>query len=119
MDSLSLSLDRLAFVIQNTDNVSLVGFRPAEQTEKADLENGFPCGGRWAMDYVDTFHESNAYDYAKSVADGLWGTVCTDEGEILSDSLLEWNELVIDGDQYSWGRLNVTKYEQLCNEAYQ
>lgn len=118
MNSHLLFLDRLAFVVQNTDNVSLVGFRPAEDHEKADLENGFPCAGRWTMDYVDTFHESNAFDYARGIADGMWGTVCTDEGEILSDSLLEWNEMDIDGDHYSWGLLNVSKYEQLCNEAY-
>jgi hypothetical protein len=117
MNSLSF-LDRLAFVVQNSDNVSLVGFRPANPHEKADLENGFPCEGRWTMDYVDTFYDDNAFDYAKDIADGLWGTVCTDEGEIVSDSLLAWNETTIDGDHYLWGRLNVDAYTKLCDANY-
>lgn len=112
------SLERLAFVIQNPSNVSLVGFRPADDNEKADLENGFPCEGRWAMDYVDTFHEDNAFEYAKDVADGMWGTVVTDEGEIISDSLLAWNETTIDGDHYLWGRLKVDLYTKLCEDTY-
>lgn len=116
--NLPSSHDRLAFVMQNKNTVSLVGFRPSKTEEKADLENGFPCSGRWTMDYVDTFHESNAFEYARNVADGMWGTVCTDEGEILSDSLLVWTETYLDDEHFMWGLLDSSEYIKLCEQAY-
>ena len=106
--------DRLSIVMDTPNEVSLIGYRPAGDTENADLESGFPCAGRWMMDYLDVV---TSIDYAKDVADAMWGTVYFDNGEILCDDLLKWVEYNNEGDHLWWSVRDQSEYELKCEEA--
>ena len=112
--------DRLAMLVENIDNITLVGFIPANEGEPTDLESGFPCEGRWRIDYVDHFDMAeNIEEYVMSVANAMWGTVILDNGDITTDSLLTWAEITTGaGDHFFYGVRNAEAYEQACVEAF-
>jgi hypothetical protein len=111
--------DRLAIILNEADNVTLVGYRTAKDKETADLERGFPCAGRWRMDYVDNIGTyDNAVDYAQSLADALWGTIAVD-GEILVDGLLTWHQDTNAPEIALWATRDKDKYERACLDAFQ
>jgi hypothetical protein len=111
--------DRLTIIMDTEEEVSLVGYRRAEDHETADLERGFPHAGRWYLDYVDTFPMSpTSIEYAKSVADGFWGTIFLDTGEILCDDILEWVEYQHETDHIWWSVRDEDLYEAKCVEAF-
>lgn len=114
---LHVSHDRLTLIFETNGTVSLVGFRPAEDNETAELEKGFPTDGRWRMDYVDTIHGDNAFDFAQSVADAMWGTVYSDSGDIVTNSLLSWNELRVDDEHFTWAVRNKHDYDMNCEQV--
>lgn len=111
--------DRLTIVMDTDTEVSLVGYRPAKEHETADLERGFPHAGRWYLDYVDVFPAStNTIEYAKGVADGMWGTVYHDNGEVLCDDILQWHEYEHETDHIWWSVRDQDLYEAKCVEAF-
>lgn len=108
--------DRLAIVLNDDNGVTLVGYRPAHDKEKADLENGFPTTGRWFMDYVDNIGtQKNAVEWARMTADSMWGTVFTTDGEFVRDDLLDWHE----SEECHWASRNRDAYNQACLQAWQ
>lgn len=111
--------DRLSIIMDTETEISLVGYRSAEDHETADLERGFPHSGRWYLDYVDTFPASpNAIEYAKDVADGMWGTVFYDNGEVMCDDILQWHEYKHETDHIWWSVRDEDAYEAKCVEAF-
>lgn len=111
--------DRLCLIINHEDSVTLVGYHPTQQGAEADLENGFPCEGRWRMDYTDGFPAGTDVMEAMYYADAMWGTVFTDNGEVYATDLLDpWNEYKNDSDHLYWTRRNKDLYEQRCTEAF-
>lgn len=112
--------DRLAMLVENVNDITLVGFIPANENEPVDLESGFPCEGRWRIDYVDHFDMAeNIKEYVMSVADAMWGTVILDNGDITTDSLMTWAEITTGaGDHFFYGVRNAEEYEQACVEAF-
>lgn len=110
--------DRLCIVMNHPESVSLIGYAPAHKDGTADLENGFPCDGRWKMDYVDSFPAGTDPEHPQDVADSLWGTVYTDSGEVYEANILKWSEYKADDDHILWARRDKTLYEQKCVEAF-
>lgn len=112
--------DRLAIILNEQDNVTLVGYRLAKDNEPADLEKGFPCDGRWRMDYVDNIGTSlYGQDYAQNLADAMWGTISNGNGEVIRDDLLTWHNDSPDMSITSWATRDKDVYSRACLDAFQ
>lgn len=112
--------DRLAIILNEQDNVTLVGYRLAKDNEPADLEKGFPCDGRWRMDYVDNIGTSlYGQDYAQNLADAMWGTVFGNKGAVMTDGLLTWHDQSLDPSIVSWATRDKERYYRACLDAFQ
>jgi len=114
-----MQYDRLCLIVNHKDSLTLVGYHPTRDGEKSDLDSGFPCAGRWHMDYTDGFPAGTAVEHAMDYATALWGTVFTDEGEVYADDILEdWSEYKAGYDHLYWARRDKDLYEQKCVEAF-
>lgn len=115
-----MASDRLVIILKENGVTTLTGFYPAPDSASADLKGGFPCEGKWSLDYVDDLGtDKNAHVYAEDVANAMWGTIYSDSGEVIRDDLLNWtSNTETDLPVLSWAVRSEDDYVQACLDSF-